>query len=230
MSVPEENSSGDPSADALDVVGDRAQVPAQRVAGGAGVPGDHGLQDPRVLGGELGRRALLQPQSSGPPSTRTPSGFSTLRAVPADQVRPIGCLAVAAARHRGAGTVLAADADPGSLVVARAMEADVVVEASGAPSALGAVLRACVRGGTVVQVGNLPRAPAPSVLGAPVTREITWTGSFRFVEMTGALRAPADGIDVSPVVSHRFDLDDAPQAMAVAAAPGSSKVMVRLDR
>ncbi|GAA1085212.1 L-idonate 5-dehydrogenase [Pseudonocardia alni] len=158
---------------------------------------------------------------------------------------PIGCLAVAAVRHRGAATVLAADLDPGSLAVARAMgadevvdasaaplpdEVDVVVEASGAPSALGPVLRACVRGGTVVQVGNLPGAPVPAVLGDLVTREITWVGSFRFVEIADALDALAGGVDVGPVVSHRFDLADAGEAMAVAAAPGSSKVMLRLDR
>lgn len=160
---------------------------------------------------------------------------------------PIGSLAVAAARHRGAGTVIAADLAAPSLAVARAMGADetrdlsrgdtlpedvdVVLEASGAAAALGAVLRATARGGTVVQVGNLPGTAVPAVLGDLVTREITWIGSYRFVEeIDDALLALRDGLDVSPLITHRFPLERAAEALAVAADPasGSSKVMLRL--
>ncbi|MFI1728091.1 L-idonate 5-dehydrogenase [Streptomyces acidicola] len=160
---------------------------------------------------------------------------------------PIGSLVVAAARYRGAHTVIASDLSASSLSVARRMGADTVVdvslgeelpqdvdvvfEASGAPAALGAALRATARGGTLVQVGNLPGTAAPSVLGDLVTREITWIGSYRFVdEIDDALVALRDGLDVSPVISHRFPLDQAEQALAVAADPGSasSKVMLRL--
>ncbi|EPJ36546.1 putative Sorbitol dehydrogenase [Streptomyces afghaniensis 772] len=110
-------------------------------------------------------------------------------------------------------------------------DTDVVFEASGAPAALGAVLRATARGGTLVQVGNLPGTAEPAVLGDLVTREITWIGSYRFVdEIDDALRALRDGLDVSPVISHRFPLDQAEQALTVAADPASasSKVMLRL--
>ncbi|MEU6355900.1 L-idonate 5-dehydrogenase [Streptomyces sp. NPDC047072] len=160
---------------------------------------------------------------------------------------PIGSLVVAAARLRGAGTVIAADLASSSLAVAKAMGADetrdlsggaslpedvdVVFEASGAPAALGPVLRATARGGTVVQVGNLPGAAVPSVLGDLVTREITWIGSYRFVEeIDEALRALRDGLDVRPLITHRFPLERAEEALAVAADPasGSSKVMLRL--
>ena len=104
-----------------------------------------------------------------------------------------------------------------------------VFEASGAPAALGPVLRATARGGTFVQVGNLPGTAAPAVLGDLVTREVTWIGSYRFVEeMDDALGALRDGLDVTPVIS--FPLDRAAQALAVAADPtsASSKVMLRL--
>ena len=39
-----------------------------------------------------------------------------------------------------------------------------------------------------------------------------------------------DGLDVSPLITHRFDLVEAAQALAVAAdrTSGSSKVMLRL--
>ncbi|MEU5032011.1 L-idonate 5-dehydrogenase [Streptomyces sp. LZ34] len=160
---------------------------------------------------------------------------------------PIGSLVVAAARHHEAGTVIAADLAASSLAVARAMGADetrdlshgdglpqdvdIVFEASGAPAALGPVLRAAARGGTVVQVGNLPGTPALAVLGDLVTREITWIGSYRFVdEIDDALRALRDGLDVTPLITHRFPLERAEEALALAADPqsGSSKVMLRL--
>jgi L-idonate 5-dehydrogenase len=160
---------------------------------------------------------------------------------------PIGSLVVAAARYRGAATVVAADIADSSLAVARALGADetrnlaagdtlpedaeLVFEASGAPAALGGVLRATARGGTVVQVGNLPGTAVPAVLGDLVTREISWIGAYRFVEeISDALQAMCDGLDVSPLITHRFDLDRAAEALAVAAdrSSGSSKVMLRL--
>ncbi|MCD7442602.1 L-idonate 5-dehydrogenase [Streptomyces lincolnensis] len=160
---------------------------------------------------------------------------------------PIGSLVVAAARLRGAGTVVAADLSSSSLKVALAMGADdtrdlsrgeplpedvdVGFEASGAPGALGPVLRSTARGGTLVQVGNLPGTAAPAALGDLVTREITWIGSYRFVdEIDDALRALRDGLDVTPLITHRFPLERAGEALAVAADPGSgsSKVMLRL--
>lgn len=160
---------------------------------------------------------------------------------------PIGALVVAAVRRAGARTVTVVDLDPAALATARAMGADATVdvrseplpedltlafEASGAPSALGGLLHAVARGGTIVQVGNLPGTPAPAALGDLVTREITWIGSFRFVdEITDAVAAMADGLDVSPLITHEFGIDDAPTALRVAADPGSgsSKVMLRLS-
>ncbi|MCA2220422.1 L-idonate 5-dehydrogenase [Nonomuraea aurantiaca] len=159
----------------------------------------------------------------------------------------IGSLVVAAAKHLGAATVIASDISTASLAVARAMGADetvdvggdatlpedveLVFEASGSPAALGSVLRATARGGTLVQVGSLPGTAASAALGDLVTREITWIGSYRFAdEIDEALRAMRDGLDVSPIISHRFDLDRAAEALAIAADPasGSGKVMLRL--
>ena len=122
---------------------------------------------------------------------------------------PIGSLVVAAAKYAGARTVIAADINDCALQIARAMGADevrnvsgggslpedmeLVFEASGIPAVLGGVLRATARGGTLVQVGNLPGAPAPAALGDLVTREITWIGSYRFVdEISDALKAMAE--------------------------------------
>ena len=160
---------------------------------------------------------------------------------------PIGSLVVAAAKYRGAATVTAADISGASLTVATAMGADqvlnlaagdslpedaeLVFEASGAAAALGAALRATARGGTLVQVGNLPGTAVPAVLGDLVTREITWIGSYRFIdEITDAVAALAGGLDLSPLITHTFKIDQAREAMAVAGdrSSGSSKVMLQL--
>lgn len=161
---------------------------------------------------------------------------------------PVGALVVAAARWAGARSVVAADVNDASLAVARAMGADAVVnvatggalpedvelafEVSGVPAALGGVLHAVARGGTLVQVGNLPGTPSPAALGDLVTREITWIGSYRFVdEITDALTAMAGGLDVTPLMTHTFDLADAEEAIRTAVDPdsGSSKVMLALS-
>lgn len=174
-------------------------------------------------------------------------GDVTGREVLVNGCGPIGSLAVAALRWRGAGRVVAADLQRSSLDVATAMGADdvrdlsagdalpadaeLVIEASGAPGALGGVLRATARGGRLVQVGNLPGSPTPAALGDLVTREITWVGSYRFVdEIDEALTAMAGGIDLSPVITHTFPLADAAEAFAVAGDrnSGSSKVLLDL--
>ncbi|RRO17988.1 L-idonate 5-dehydrogenase [Saccharopolyspora rhizosphaerae] len=160
---------------------------------------------------------------------------------------PIGALVVAAAKHRGASAVVAADLAPASLRIAKRMgadevralsaqplpgEVDVSFEASGSPAAIGPVLRATARGGTVVQVGNLPGEAVSAALGDLVTREITWCGSYRFVdEITDALDVLRGGLDVSPLITHTYPLAQADRALETAAdrSTGSSKVLLRLD-
>jgi L-idonate 5-dehydrogenase len=159
---------------------------------------------------------------------------------------PIGAMVVAVAKRLGARHVIAADVADAPLGVARALGADAVVnaaeaalpadcplvfEASGAAAAIAGALRATAPGGVLVQVGNLPARPVSAALGDLVSREITWLGSFRFVgEMSDALALLADGLNIDAVMTHAFDLDQAPRAMAVAAdrTTGSSKVMLRL--
>jgi L-idonate 5-dehydrogenase len=160
---------------------------------------------------------------------------------------PIGLLAVAAAKHLGAASVTAADLSPAALTIATAIGADrtvdvtasplagefeLVIEASGAPGALGSILHSTARGGAVVQVGNLPATAVNAVLGDLVTREIVWGGSFRFVdEMTEAIDLLAAGLVVDPIVTHEFPVDQAQKAFDVAAerSTGSSKVLLHLS-
>ncbi|WP_218837012.1 L-idonate 5-dehydrogenase [Trueperella bernardiae] len=160
---------------------------------------------------------------------------------------PIGLLVVAGAKALGAARVVAADMAEPALKRARELGADatvlvgteklpgdveVVFESSGAPGALGGVLQAVARGGLLIQVGNLPADEVKAVLGQLVTREITWAGSFRFVdEMDQALALLADGLYVDPLMSHEFPIEEAVEAFNVAAdrTTGSSKVMIKIS-
>ena len=74
------------------------------------------------------------------------------------------------------------------------------------------VLRATARGGTLVQVGNLPGTAVSAVLGDLITREMAGIGAYRFVdEITDSLVALPDVLPLEQ------------------AAVGSSKAMLRLD-
>ena len=56
-------------------------------------------------------------------------------------------------------------------------------------------------------------------LGGIVTREITYRGSYRFVdEISDALRLMAEGVDVSPLMTHEVALADALHGFELAAA------------
>ena len=145
---------------------------------------------------------------------------------------PIGSLVVAAAKYRGAATVTAADISAASLAIARAMGADKTVEsvrrrdpARRRRTGVRGIRRG--RRARCRAAGHRPRrhpgpgrqpsrvTPVPAVLGDLVTREITWIGSYRFIdEITDAVAALADGLDLSPLITHTFNIDDAGTALA----------------
>ena len=86
-------------------------------------------------------------------------------------------------------------------------------------------------GGRFVQVGNRPAGEAPGALGQLVTRGIEYVGSYRFVdEVTDAVQAMADGLDVEPLITHTFGIDEAQRAFETAGdrTTGSSKVLIEL--
>lgn len=161
---------------------------------------------------------------------------------------PIGALTVAAAKAAGAAEIIASDLSKKALEIAAAMGAtavvnpangdplpsdvEVAIEASGAAGAIGNVIAAVRRGGILVQVANLPAGNISVALGNIVTREIEYRGSYRFIdEITDALTLMSNGVDVSPLETHEFVLEEAEKAFATAAdrSTGSSKVMLELS-
>lgn len=148
---------------------------------------------------------------------------------------PLGCLLVAAARRAGAAHIAVSDLHDTALALGTAMgaheavnvatadlptDADVVFEVSGAPAALPSCLHAVARGGTLVQVGMLPPQEIPIDLSHVVSKEIDYRGSMRFDdEITDAVRALADGLNVDPLLAHTFPVDEAKTAFETAFDP-----------
>nr|WP_256476416.1 L-idonate 5-dehydrogenase [Siccirubricoccus soli] len=152
---------------------------------------------------------------------------------------PIGCLAIAAARHAGAQEVVATDLHAAPLLFARRMGADrtialhedpealapyglekghfdVVFEASGSGAALAAAIQAARPQAVVVQLGL--GGDVPLALSALVAKEITLRGTFRFhEEFALAVEALARGwIDPLPLLSATLPVGEAVEAFELA--------------
>ena len=160
---------------------------------------------------------------------------------------PIGALAVAVLKRAGAAEIIAVDMFAKPLEIAAAagaaatlkaddadaiaaVEADVVIEASGNHRGLASAIRGAMRGGRIVMVGLLPSGEQPALVSLAITRELELVGSFRFNdEIDDVLAALADGtLDVSAIVTHEFGVDDALEAFAVARnSAESGKVLLR---
>lgn len=144
---------------------------------------------------------------------------------------PIGVLSILAARRAGAGEIIATDIAERALGYAREAGADVVlntaahpealapyargkgqidvlIECSGAEVALVSALPALRPRGIIVQLGLGGDMRLPMMM--ITARELDLRGSFRFhEEFPNAVRFMADGlIDVRPLLTHSFALDD----------------------
>ena len=153
---------------------------------------------------------------------------------------PIGLLTMLAARHAGIAHVTVGDIVDAPLGFAtklgadatinvqtatdtltrqgRAGAFDIVFEASGAATGLAAAIGAVRRGGTVVQIGNLPGGQIPVPANAVMAKEIDLKGTFRFGrEFDLAVAMIADGrVRVLDLVTARRPLSAAPDAVRLA--------------
>ncbi|MFN3682666.1 MAG: zinc-binding dehydrogenase [Fimbriimonadaceae bacterium] len=165
---------------------------------------------------------------------------------------PVGVLAVPVARNRGATQVVVADLNESALTVSRKMGADAALLAVGADvqaraleanggrpydaildtvgAPLGLYLPLLERGGTMVTMTVRDEAvPFPTKLLAG-ERTLTSSCNFRFDEYAEAVRLLETGaVDPSPMITHRYPLDDALEAFRVAEnkdASGAVKVVL----
>lgn len=155
---------------------------------------------------------------------------------------PIGVLLAAVTREAGASVVTVTDLFDEPLAIARMMGAtetvnakteharmvgfaldrgvfDVAFEASGHPSGLANALEFTAPGGTVVQVGMLPRGDSPAPLNRIVAKELRLVGTFRFDrEYARAVELLISGrIDVAPMLTHEFTFAELKEAFVTAA-------------
>ena len=149
---------------------------------------------------------------------------------------PVGLLALQVALARGASSVTVTDVSPQRLVVATRLgatrvvdsreapdlaavvEADVLLECSGAQQAVSAGIAALAPAGRVVLVGMAGSATAELPVQLLQTRELTLTGTFRYAgSYPAAIALAASGrVDLASLVTGRYSLADAEQALTAA--------------
>jgi threonine 3-dehydrogenase len=165
---------------------------------------------------------------------------------------PIGLMAAAIARHVGARFVVITDVSPYRLELARRMGVDLALEASrdsvagaqrqlgmvegfdvalemsGHPAALPDVIGNLNHGGRIAMLG-LPSQPIEIDWSRVVSHMITIQGVYgrQMFETWYAMSAmQRSGLDVSPVITHRFAARDWQDAFATARAGNCGKVVV----
>ncbi|MER9024340.1 L-idonate 5-dehydrogenase [Mesorhizobium sp. M0815] len=167
---------------------------------------------------------------------------------------PIGLLTMLAARLAGCAELTVADIAAAPLAFARRLGADrtmdlsggnaelhalsaggsldVAFEISGSAAGLAAAISSVRRGGTVVQVGNLPGGQIPLPANAVMAKEIDLKGTFRFgSEFSRAVDLIVSGeVDVLKLVTAERTLSSAPDAFRLAADRSQSvKVVLTAD-
>ena len=193
----------------------------------------------------LRRAVLAEPLAVALHGIRQGGGVAGARVL-VSGAGPIGLLAAAAARAQGAAEVTCSDVLDGPLARARRIGVDhtirigeqdlpddgydVVLECSGALSAINAVVSAVRRAGTVVQIGMVPNVAQPVNLAPLISKEVDWHGCFRFNDEIGqAIELLAGDPSFDAVVTHVLPATQAVQAFAVAKdSQASGKVVISL--
>ncbi len=186
--------------------------------------------------------ALLEPLSVGIWACRK-AGVSPGDRVLVAGAGPIGLVTIQAARAFGAAEVIVSEPDQARRAAAArfgatsvadpahgppaGLDADAFIECSGAPAALAAGLGAVRPAGTVVLVGM---GAGEVVLPVPLIqqRELTLTGTFRYAGTwpTAVHLAASGQVDLDGLVSARYGLEQAAEALSAGATPGFLKAMV----
>jgi threonine 3-dehydrogenase len=165
---------------------------------------------------------------------------------------PIGCMATAVVRHAGARHVVVTDLNPYRLELARTMGAtlavdprerdlaevqrelgmtegfDIGLEMSGNAEALRSMISNMAHGGRIAALG-IPAGEVSLDLNPIIFNMLTLKGIYgremyeTWYQMTVMLQS---GLDISPVITHRFSHRDFEEAFAVARSGDSGKVIL----
>ncbi len=165
---------------------------------------------------------------------------------------PIGLMAVGVVRHAGARYIVISDPNPARLALARRMGAtlaidpretklesvqrqlgmkegfDVGLEMSGAEAALSDILGAMCHGGRVALLG-IPDRAGPVNWNLIIFNGLTLKGVYgremyeTWYKMTVMIQS---GLDIGPVITHRFPAERFADAFAAAASGEGGKVVL----
>ena len=165
---------------------------------------------------------------------------------------PIGCMAAAVVRHAGARHVIVTDLNPHRLALARRMGAtlavdprerdladvqrelgmtegfDIGLEMSGSPDALQSMIANMAHGGRIALLG-IPPEQTPLDLDRVIFNMLTLKGIYgremyeTWYQMTVMIQS---GLEIDPVITHRFSHRDFEEAFAVAGSGDSGKVIL----
>ena len=165
---------------------------------------------------------------------------------------PIGCMAAAIVRHAGARHVVVTDVVPYRLELAKQMGAtltvdvrsqrineaqpqlgmkegfDVGLEMSGTAQALQEMMTNMCHGAKIALLGILPRNTTVD-WDAVVFNGLTLKGIYgremyeTWYKMTSMIQS---GLDITPVITHRFDADEFEQGFEVMRSGQSGKVIL----
>ena len=165
---------------------------------------------------------------------------------------PIGCMAVAVVRHAGARHVVATDLNPTRRGLAERMGAtvaldprerdlgevqrelgmtegfDVMLEMSGNADALRSGIANMAHGGRIAILG-IPTAAVELDLDPVIFNMLTLRGIYgrEMFETWYQMSVLVDsGLDISPVITHRFPYSEFEEAFQVAASGESGKVLL----
>ena len=166
---------------------------------------------------------------------------------------PIGLMATAVVKHAGARNVVVTDVNPYRLGLARQMGAsravdigvedlhmvqkelgmlegfDVALEVSGSPSAMNDILYNTIHGANVAILG-IPTEPFPIDWSVVVFNMLNLKGIYgremfdTWYKMNVLIQS---GLDISPVITHRFEAQDYKQAFAAIQSRESGKILLR---
>ena len=165
---------------------------------------------------------------------------------------PIGIMAAAIARHVGARHIVVTDVNDFRLDLAKRMGADTIVnvsrenlaevpsrigmvegfdvglEMSGHPQAMAQMLEAMNHGGRIAQLG-IPAKPVPVDYSKLVFKGLTLKGIYgrqmfeTWYKMTAMLES---GLNVDPIITHEFSIDDFQQGFDTMDSGQSGKVLL----
>jgi threonine 3-dehydrogenase len=166
---------------------------------------------------------------------------------------PIGCMAVAIVRYAGARNVVITDINPYRLGLAKKMAPnvfaldvrhsnladamqelgmkegfDVALEMSGSPKAMADLLPAMVHGGKIALLGIMPETAAID-WNLVVFNGLTIKGIYgremyeTWYKMTAMIQS---GLDISPVITHRFPYTEFKEAIELMKSGNSGKIVL----